>query len=286
ARGSLGRSPRKTPLEHAIADPLGTGPGSGVLITGAGGQLGEAMREVFADARALTHGDWDVTRPLEQVTDCYLVLHAAAWTDVDGAEERPEQARAVNVDGARNVVALGAPVVYYSTDYVFDGRKGEPYVESDEPNPLSVYGRTKLEGEREVREGWIVRSSWLFGWTGRNFVRTMLRLGAEQDEVTVVGDQVGCPTYVGHLAEATRDLVALPHGVWHLAARGECSWAEFAQAIFEEAGLRCRVRAISTEELGRPAPRPPYSVLRSERAEAPRLPHWREGLRACLDRLL
>jgi dTDP-4-dehydrorhamnose reductase len=183
------------------------------------------------------------------------------------------------------VAALGVPVVYFSTDYVFDGSKGSPYVESDEPAPLSAYGRTKLEGEREVRDGWIVRSSWLFGWTGTNFVRTMLRLGAERDEVGVVADQVGSPTYVGHLAEATRGLLTLPQGVWHVAAEGECSWAEFGRAIFEEAGISCRVREITTEELGRPAPRPAYSVLRSEREGAPRLPDWREGLRACLERL-
>jgi dTDP-4-dehydrorhamnose reductase len=213
-----------------------------------------------------------------------LVLHAAAWTDVDGAESDPDGARLVNVQGTRNVVALGAPIVYYSTDYVFEGTKREPYVESDEPNPRSVYGRTKLEGEREVREGWIVRSSWLYGWKGRNFVKTMLELGRERDQVSVVADQVGSPTYVGHLAEATRELLELPQGTWHLAAEGECSWAEFARAIFEEAGLDCRVREITTEELGRPAPRPPYSVLRSEKG-APRLPHWREGLRACLSRL-
>jgi len=224
-----------------------------------------------------------VTQPFAVETD--LVLHAAAWTDVDGAEEDPGAAELVNVNGTRNVVALGAPVVYYSTDYVFDGAKRQPYVESDEPRPLSVYGRTKLDGEREVREGWIVRSSWLFGWTGTNFVRTMLRLGAERDEVSVVADQRGSPTYVGHLAEATRELLDLPGGVWHVAAEGECTWAEFARAIFEEAGLSTRVREITTEELGRPAPRPAYSVLRSEREGAPPLPHWREGLRACLERL-
>ena len=187
----------------------------------------------------------------------------------------------MNVEGAKNVAALGAPVVYFSSDYVFDGSKGEPYVESDEPHPLSIYGRTKLDGEREVREGWIVRSSWLFGWTGKNFVRTMLELGRERDEVSVVADQVGCPTYVGHLAEATKELLDRPHGTWHLAAEGECSWAEFARAIFEEAGLDCRVREITTEELARPAQRPAYSVLRSEKG-APQLPHWREGLRVCL----
>jgi len=254
-----------------------------LLITGAGGQLGAALREVFPEADARSRAELDVTRPFEVEAD--LVLHAAAWTDVDGAEADPSGAELVNVEGTRNVAALGAPVVYYSTDYVFDGSKREPYVESDEPGPQSVYGRTKLEGEREVREGWIVRSSWLFGWTGTNFVRTMLRLGAERDEVSVVADQVGSPTYVGHLAEATRELIALPHGVWHAAAEGECTWAEFARAIFEDAGVECRVREITTEELGRPAPRPAYSVLRSERDGAPRLPHWREGLRACLGRL-
>ncbi|HSC49706.1 MAG TPA: dTDP-4-dehydrorhamnose reductase [Gaiellaceae bacterium] len=255
------------------------------MITGAGGQLGAALQEVFPEADARTRAELDVTRPIEQVPDCYLVLHAAAWTDVDGAESDPQGARAVNVEGTRNVAALGAPVVYFSTDYVFDGAKREPYVESDEPRPASVYGRTKLAGEQEVRDGWIVRSSWLFGWTGTNFVRTMLRLGADRDEVSVVADQRGCPTYVGHLAEATRELLQLPGGVWHLAADGDCTWAEFARAIFQEAGLDCRVREITTEELGRPAPRPAYSVLRSERADAPRLPHWREGLRACLERL-
>ena len=215
-----------------------------------------------------------------------LVLHAAAWTDVDGAEEQPEGAAAVNVVGTRNVAGLGAPLVYYSTDYVFDGAKREPYVESDEPRPLSVYGKTKLDGEREVHEGWIIRSSWLFGWSGQNFARTMLALAAERDEVAVVDDQVGSPTYVGHLAAATKEVLERPPGVWHLAAAGECTWAEFARAIFEEAGLSCRVRPISTAELGRAAPRPAYSVLRSEREGAPQLPHWREGLRACLERLL
>ena len=213
------------------------------------------------------------------------MLHAAAWTDVDGAEDSPEGAFAVNQAGTRNVVSLGAPVVYFSTDYVFDGTKREPYVESDEPGPLSAYGRSKLAGEREVREGWIVRSSWLFGWTGHNFVRTMLRLGAELDEVSVVDDQRGSPTYAADLAAATRRVLDLPHGVWHVAAGGDCTWADFAEATFEEAGLECRVRRITTEELGRPAPRPAYSVLRSERPDAPRLPHWRDGLRECLKRL-
>jgi len=228
-----------------------------------------------------------VTFPPPALGDVDLVLHAAAWTDVDGAESDPQSAAAVNVGGTQHAAELGAPLVLFSTDYVFDGRKREPYVESDAPNPQSVYGRTKLHGEAAAGEdAWIVRSSWLFGWTSRNFVRTMLELGAERDEIAVVADQRGCPTYVGHLAAATRELVELPSGIWHLAADGECTWADFAEAIFEEAELDCRVRRITSEELGRPAPRPAYSVLRSEREGAPLLPHWRDGLRACLERLL
>jgi dTDP-4-dehydrorhamnose reductase len=235
---------------------------------------------------SLGRAEWDVTQPAPEGLGPFdLVLHAAAWTDVDGAEESPDGALTVNAVGTRNVVALGAPVVYYSTDYVFDGSKRDPYVESDEPRPLSAYGRSKLAGEQEVRAGWIVRSSWLFGWAGHNFVRTMLRLGADRDEVSVVGDQRGSPTYVGHLAAATRALLERPHGVWHLAAQGDCTWADLAEAIFEDAGLERRVRRIGTAELGRPAPRPAYSVLRSEREGAPQLPHWREGLRECLSRL-
>jgi len=141
---------------------------------------------------------------------------------------------------------------------------------------------TKLAGERYGH--WVVRSSWLFGATGKNFVRTMLDLGRERDEVAVVDDQRGCPTYVGHLAEAVRKVVEGPRGVWHVAASGDCTWAEFAEAIFEEAGVECNVRRITSDELARPAPRPAYSVLRSERG-APELPHWREGLCACLAQL-
>jgi dTDP-4-dehydrorhamnose reductase len=270
-------------VEHVIADPLRERYPR-VLITGAGGQLGAALREAFPWADARDRAALDVTAGvLDEALD--LVLHAAAWTDVDGAEADPDGARAVNVDGTATVVAAGAPLVAFSTDYVFDGSKREPYVESDEPRPASAYGRTKLEGEREVRDGWIVRSSWLFGATGTNFVRTMLRLGAERDEVAVVVDQRGSPTYVGHLAAAMRELVSLPYGLYHVAADGDCTWADFAEAIFEEAGLDCRVRRISTAEFGRPAPRPAYSVLRSEKAETPRLPHWREGLRDCVARL-
>ena len=258
-----------------------------MLVTGARGQLGRALVEAFEDDEviALGHEDWDVSQLPPRLPAVDLVLHAAAWTDVDGAEADPQHAAAVNVGGVANAAALGAPLVVFSTDYVFDGRKRAPYVESDGANPLSAYGRSKLHGEAAAGEqAWIVRSSWLFGPTGQNFFRTMLRLGAEREEVAVVDDQRGSPTYVGHLARATRSLLAEPPGLWHLAAAGDCTWAEFAEAIFAEADLPCRVRRITTEELGRPAPRPAYSVLRSGKG-APELPHWREGLRETLARL-
>jgi dTDP-4-dehydrorhamnose reductase len=242
---------------------------------------------VFPDALALARAEWDVTHPAPPgLGDVGLVLHAAAWTDVDGAEADPQGAAAVNVGGTKHAAELGVPLVYFSTDFVFDGRKREPYVESDPTNPLSAYGRTKLHGEAAAGdEAWIVRTSWLFGATGHNFVRTMLRLGAERDEVAVVDDQRGSPTYVGHLAAAVPRLLELPCGRRHVAAEGDCTWAGFAEAIFEEAGVECRVRRITTDELDRPAPRPAYSVLRSEHDDTPRLPHWRDGLRACLAKL-
>jgi dTDP-4-dehydrorhamnose reductase len=274
-------------VEHAAADPLGSRRRR-LLISGAGGQLGRALESAFAgdEVVALDRAGWDVTLPAPIMEAPDVVLHAAAWTDVDGAEDDPQQAAAVNVGGVANAAAIGAPLVVYSTDYVFDGTKGAPYVESDPPRPLSAYGRTKLHGEAAAGDSaWIVRSSWLFGPTGKNFVRTMLRLAATQSEVAVVADQRGCPTYVGHLAAATQAILELPYGIWHVAASGDCTWADFAEAIFAEAGLDCRVRRITTAEFGARATRPASSVLRSEKEGAPTLPHWREGLRACLAEL-
>ena len=272
-------------MEHDHTDPLGAR--RRTLITGAGGQLGHALSQVFAadDVLALDRAAWDVGNeapPLPWTPD--LVLHAAAWTNVDGAEDDPQGAAAANVGGTAHVAALGAPLVAFSSDYVFDGTKAGPYVESDAPSPLSAYGRSKLHGEAAAGErAWVVRSSWLFGETGHNFVRTMLRLGAERDELAVIDDQRGCPTYVGHLAHATRELVdaGAGYGIWHLAASGDCTWAGLAEAIFEDARLDCRVRRISSAEYGAKALRPAMSILRSEKG-APELPHWRDGLRACL----
>jgi dTDP-4-dehydrorhamnose reductase len=183
-------------VEHDDADPVRAR--RRTLITGAGGQLGRALAVAFAGDEVLPVGrdGWDVRHEAPALPwQPDLVLHAAAWTDVDGAEDDPQGAAAANVGGTANAAALGAPLVAYSSDYVFDGAKGAPYVESDTPTPLSAYGRSKLHGEAAAGDrAWVVRSSWLFGPTGHNFVRTMLRLGAEREEVAVVDDHRGCPT--------------------------------------------------------------------------------------------
>jgi dTDP-4-dehydrorhamnose reductase len=267
-----------------------------VLVTGAGGMLGRdvarAAEAAGHEALALRRGELEITdgsavsAALEQARPD-AVINCAAWTDVDGAEAEEALAAEVNHRGAgyvaRSAADAGARLVHVSTDFVFDGSARVPYVESSAPRPLSAYGRTKLAGEAEVArvcpEALIVRSSWLFGAGGRNFVDTMLRLAGERDEVSVVDDQIGCPTWTVHLAGA---LVALAEGgargIWHVTGGGSCSWFQFAEEIFRAAAVDCRAVPCSTAELGRPAPRPAYSVLASEREGAPRLPGWREGL--------
>jgi dTDP-4-dehydrorhamnose reductase len=245
------------------------------------------------DVIPMTRSDLDVTdagavrRAIEEARPD-AVINCAAWTDVDGAEADEAAATELNGEAAGIVAAaageVGAAVVQPSTDYVFDGTKRTPYVESDAVAPQSAYGRSKLAGEQAVAAAnerhFIVRTSWLFGPAGRNFVDTMLALGRERDELRVVDDQVGCPTYTGHLAEALRELVrSVAYGIHHVAGGGEpCSWFEFAGAIFEEAGVEVRLTPCTTEEFPRPAPRPSYSVLGSERPDAVRLPDWHSGL--------
>ena len=272
-----------------------------LLLTGAAGMLG---RDVAAAGRATGHDVIALARADLDIVDAAAVraalgdarpdavVNCAAWTDVDGAEAAEAQATAVNGAGAGHVAAAAAAVrahlVHVSSDYVFSGAASEPYVEDSPPGPLSAYGRSKLAGERAVAEAApdahaIVRSSWLFGPHGRNFVDTMLRLGAEREEVTVVDDQVGCPTYTGHLARALVEVAERRlRGILHVAGAGACSWWELARAAFQQAGVSCTVRRGSTADLGRPAPRPVFSVLASTRAGAPVLPPWQEGLAAHL----
>ena len=248
----------------------------------------DILRAAGGAAVALTHAELDVTdaAAAREALAGATVINCAAYTDVDGAEGHPGRAHAVNEEGARNVAEAAERVLYVSTDYVFDGGKREPYVESDPPAPLQEYGRSKLAGERATAGAnpnhLVVRSSWLFGAGGRNFVETMLGLAAERDELRVVDDQVGCPTFTGHLAEA---LLALAgggeRGVLHVAGAGSCSWFEFAREILDRAAVDTPLRPCATEELPRPARRPAYSVLASELG-GPALPAWREGLDAYL----
>jgi dTDP-4-dehydrorhamnose reductase len=267
-----------------------------ILITGAAGMLGQDVCEAAWSAghepTALARSELDVTD--EAAVHAAMakarpdaVINCAAWTNVDGAEESYDAALAVNGPGAGNVAraadAFGAWTIHVSSDYVFDGLKLTPYLESDAVRPISAYGRAKLHGELAVAQAapashTIARSSWLFGAGGSCFPKTILRLAAERDHLDVVSDQVGCPTFTGHLGAALVTLAgAPPLGVLHVAAAGDCSWFAFAQEIVIAGGLECEVGPISTDEYPVAAARPPYSVLRSERG-APSLPHWREGL--------
>jgi dTDP-4-dehydrorhamnose reductase len=222
------------------------------------------------------------------------IINCAAWTDVDGAEAHEAAATAVNGDGAGHVAAAaaasGAHLVHVSSDYVFDGRAQEPYPEDAATGPQGAYGRSKLAGERAVQAAGgsaaIVRSAWLFGRNGGNFVATMLRLAGEREAVDVVEDQVGSPTWTGHLAPALVEVAERRlSGVLHVAGAGSCSWFELARETFRVAGLACAVRPQSTAALGRPAPRPAFSVLGSTRPGAPVLPGWHEGLAGYLSEI-
>jgi dTDP-4-dehydrorhamnose reductase len=267
-----------------------------LLVTGAAGMLGRdvmlAAGNAGHDVVGFGRAELDITDPagLARKFDLErpdIVINCAAWTDVDGAEAAEEEAFAVNGAGAGNVAAaaaeVGASVVYVSSDYIFDGVKGAPYVESDQVAPLSAYGRTKLAGEEATiaanKRHFVVRSAWLFGIGGPNFVETMLRLAGSGNEVLVVRDQIGSPTYTWHLAYGVVRLIeGIEFGIHHMAAAGQCSWYEFAREIFEQAKVECKVLSITTEEFGRPAPRPPFSALTSQREHAIRLPSWQDGL--------
>ena len=272
-----------------------------LLVLGSGGMLGRAVvadaRRLGHDVVALTHADLDVTDAghvtrVVTAAEPRAVVNCTGFTDVDGAETDEGRALRVNGDGAGNVARgaaeASARVVHVSTDYVFDGSKREPWVESDPVAPLQAYGRTKLAGERAVAdanpEHAIVRAAWLFGAGGPNFVATMLRLGAERDEVTVVTDQRGGPTWTGHLAAALVEVAEREGdvGLFHASGNGACSWYEFAVEIFDRARMRRRVVPTTSERFARPARRPAYSVLGTEREPGIVLPPWQDGLAAYL----
>jgi dTDP-4-dehydrorhamnose reductase len=274
-----------------------------ILITGAQGMLGH---DVLRAGERGGHELIAVDVPELDITDADAVgafyarerpeasINCAAWTDVDGAESKRELAHAVNATGAGNLARaaaqIGTPLLHISTDYVFNGAaprdaagNERPYVESDPTGPRSVYGETKLAGEREVLAAsaahTIVRTAWLYGLDGGNFADTMLRLAGEREAVQVVTDQVGSPTWSGHLAPAILGLLEREvRGLVHLTGAGAVSWNGFAKEIFRQAEVDCRVEPASSEQMARPAPRPAYSVLASERHEVLPMPPWQDGL--------
>lgn len=283
-----------------------------ILLFGCDGQLGTDLQDSLAGIAELSAyglADLDISDfdRLQQVIDDEapgLIINAAAYTAVDRAESEPELAAMVNAEApavmAKKATQLQAGMIHYSTDYVFDGTATEPYSEEDKPNPESVYGSTKLEGERAVLENCsnslILRTSWVYSLHGQNFLRTMLRLADQRDELSIVGDQVGAPTTTRALADATLKLVQYylvngefsdrVSGVYHMTCGGETSWYEFAKAIFAAANnTAMRVVEITTEEYPTPAKRPAYSVLSNEKlfdTFGIRLPDWESALSQCM----
>jgi len=267
-----------------------------VLITGANGQLGsELCRALTGDtiiAKDLPSFDLASEQVTEQIVEArpHVIIHAGAYTDVDGAEREPERATAVNVSGtervARAAVRTGARLVYVSTDYVFDGLQQVPYREQDIPHPVNHYGLTKWQGEQAVlssgAKALVVRTAWLFGRAGKNFVKSIVQAAQSQPCLKVVNDQRGCPTYAEDLAQA---VVFLLHrdvdGIVHVTNSGACTWHEFAEAIVQEMGLAVPVLPITTGQAGRLAKRPAYSVLSGERLASlgRALPDWRQALK-------
>ena len=279
-----------------------------VLLAGANGMLGRDLARageraghelVLVDLPEIDITDGPAVEELidglvEGPQSLQAIVNCAAWTDVDGAETKREQAYAVNADGAghlaRAAARAGVPLLHLSTDYVFDGvapigadGRPRPYVESDPTGPRSVYGSSKLDGERQVLAAsplhTVVRSAWMYGVDGPNFVATMLRLAGERESVGVVDDQVGSPTWSGHLAPALLGLLEREvRGLVHLTGTGEVSWNGFAQEIFRQAEIECAVEALSSEQMARAAPRPAWSALQSERDDVLPMPDWRDGL--------
>ena len=288
-----------------------------ILATGGGGQVGtELTRRAEAwgaEVEALTRDDLDITqatavRDVIEAAHADVVINAAAYTAVDKAEEDSERAFAANRDAPGHIAKvcahLGIPLIHISTDYVFDGTKTGAYLEDEPVNPLGVYGTSKEAGERAVRDAWdehvIMRTSWVYAAHGSNFVRTMLRVGAERDSLRVVADQIGAPTFAGDIADAALAISgkiagqhASPWGTYHYTAKGQTTWHGFAEAIFERAetalGHRPLLEAISTSEYPTPARRPVNSVLDCAKIDvkfSPPRRSWREGLAEVLDDLL
>jgi dTDP-4-dehydrorhamnose reductase len=266
-----------------------------ILITGAQGQLGHALQQALSGEDLVLKDlpAFDLTRPDSEsqivAARPSVILHVGAYTNVDGAEREPDRAMLVNAQGttmvARAAATLNARLIYLSTDYVFDGTKTTPYLEEDMPHPVNVYGQSKREGEIAASAGCpntlVVRTAWLYGHAGNNFVKTIMRLAAEKPFLDVVGDQRGCPTNTDDLALALKDLLKSDlRGICHVTNTGDCTWHEFAAAIVNRMDLSIPVRPITTAQAGRLARRPAYSVLAPGRLASVRalLPHWQDAL--------
>lgn len=270
-----------------------------ILVTGFKGQLGYDVIKVLEERKIECLGvdreEFDITdfNAVEKFIKAYApdaVIHCSAYTAVDKAEDELELCRKVNSDGPKNIAqvckAIDAKMIYISTDYVFPGT-GENYYEvDDETVPVSVYGLTKLEGEKAVKalldKYFIVRISWVFGKNGNNFIKTMLRLGKERDEINVVSDQIGSPTYTADLARLLCDMVVTEkYGTYHATNEGICSWAEFAEEIFKTAGLKTKVNYITTDQYPAKAKRPFNSRMSKKKLDEngfERLPDWKDAL--------
>ena len=280
-----------------------------ILITGSNGQLGREIREVsifypyynfiFTDIEELDITDAGQVEQFFHKNNFDAVINCAAYTAVDRAEQEPVSAMLINRDAVANLVQAckndDAYLVHISTDYVFDGRANRPYREDDKPNPTSSYGRSKLAGEEAMMscllKGMIIRTSWLYSSFGSNFVKTILRKGAEKGKLDVVDDQVGCPTYARDLATAILEI--LPKAlsihqfeIYHYSNEGECSWYEFAKAAIDLANIPCQVNPVSSDKYPQQAPRPLYSVLNKTKVKEQfgiKIPEWRSSLGECIE---
>ena len=276
-----------------------------ILITGGQGQLARALTDLFPKSNTVFA--WDIgeldftehTMTLEKVGQLKpeLIIHCGAFTDVRGCQLDPPKAYLVNSLGTRNIAlaarTLGAKLVYISTDYVFDGQKTSPYLEFDRVNPLNIYGRSKLAGEQIiqslVKESYIVRTAWLYSEIGDNFLQTMLTLAEKNEEVAVVCDQWGTPTYTKELAQGILKIISAPfYGVYHISNSGSCSWYEFAQQIFTLTGSNITVKPVLAKDYGDVVARPRYSVLANfnlEQTYGYLLSPWQEALDDCLNQI-
>ena len=277
-----------------------------IMVTGANGQLGNALKRelendkdieaIYTDADTLDITDTVALNRFFEDNPVDMVVNCAAYTDVNRAESDDLKAAAINTGAVGNLgqaaAKHGIKVIHISTDYVFSGENFRPYEENDEPYPQSIYGRTKLEGEGLLmsfsNKAMIIRTAWLYSEFGNNFVKTMLRLANERDEINVVADQIGTPTYAGDLAHAIHQVMrheTWKPGIYHFTNEGVASWYDFTKAIFELTGKKTKVNPIRTSQYPTPAKRPLYSVLSKEkikRTYGVDIPYWRDSLQRCL----